>query len=459
MKIKSILCALMLSVMALGTNAQEADTAATCEANDLAQYLAGKDNAKYASIQTSDHYKKYSKETDETWKELNQRLLTPIQNWSADSIPEFYNDSTTCFYPFGGPDLIFATTFFPGAKDYIMFGLEKPGELCDPLKLTELQRRQYLDSLQFTYRYLNKFGFFVARQMLFDFQNKNMNGTIHLALYTLAIEGCTVTNYRTIYIDVNGKIQDLATKTSTHPYGWELTFLKPGDSRVRTVRYFKFGAEDASFKGKTNFPLFLNSIPEKSCYLKSASYLMQNGEFTTMQNLIMSQCPRILMDESGFAYGRMKKEYDVRLYGTYTYPVRDFKWVPQTDLKNDLLAMKSKELPFKIGYAAQHNEGVLIVCTKNDKTDSKYTLIPEMKPTEGTIYKVEFLTSRCRLRTISPELNGLNTGECYSDGTDYHYVTGTHKTEQSCQVYLNQVKARGFADAKIVKFVDGQIAE
>ena len=175
MRIKTLLAAIAVSAISLGANAQQpGDSIVPCDANNLAQYLAGKSNEKFASIQGSDHYQKYSKESSETWDELNQRLLNPIQKWSADSIPEFYNDSTTCFYPFGGPDLIFAFTFFPGAQDYVLFGLEKPGELCDPLKLTELQRRQYLDSLQFTYRYLNKFGFFVARQMLFDFQNKNI---------------------------------------------------------------------------------------------------------------------------------------------------------------------------------------------------------------------------------------------------------------------------------------------
>ncbi len=427
-----------------------------CDANNLAQYLAGKSNAKFDSIQHSAHYTEYQKVSADTWAELNQRLLDPIQKWSNENIPEFYNDSTTMFYPFGGPDLIFATTFFPFAENYIMFGLEKPGELCDPLQLTEVQRTQYLDSLQYTYRYLNKFGFFVARQMLFDFNNKNLNGTIHLALYTLALEGCTITNYRPIYIDERGELQDLAEKTSTHPYGWELTFRKPGDKRSRTVRYFKFGAEDASFKGHMEFPFFLNNIKEKVCYLKSASYLMQNGEFITMQNLILSQCDRIIMDESGFAYTKMKKEYNVRLYGTYTYPVRDFKYCPQTELKNDLLAMNSQPLPFKIGYAAQHDEGVLIVCTKDEKTDAKYTLIPEVQPADSETLKVQFLVSRRLLRTVSPELNGLSNVEYYKDGADYKYVSGNFKDEASCQAHLAQVKAKGFQDAFVVKFQNGK---
>lgn len=433
----------------------------SCEANDLALFLAGKPSQKYASLQASADYQEYTRTTQQTWGDLCQRTLNPIQEWCKENIPDFYADTTTLFYPFGGPDLIFAMTFFPDERDYVLFGLENPGQLCDIAQLSDTQRKQYLDSLQFSYRYLNKYGFFVARQMLNDFRNKDLNGTIHLALYTLALENCTVTNYRDIYLDERGEVQTTSGRNSVHPYGWELSFRKDGDPRTRTVRYLRFNAADAGINGRMEFPFFLNNIKEKTCYFKSASYLMQSVEFTTMQRLILGQCDRILQDESGFSYARIRKDYDVKLFGTYNDPVRDFKIFPQTDLKAALA--NSKPLPFKIGYAAQHEECVLMACVKNEEnpTSTVVATVGNATPsssanTQGLVFKVQFLVSWHVLKADAPEFNGLKNVEYYYDNKMYKYTVGNFKNEAECQALLREARDKGFSDAFIVKFQDGK---
>ncbi|MCQ2253310.1 MAG: hypothetical protein MJZ61_07660 [Bacteroidales bacterium] len=439
-----------------------------CPANDLALFIAGKPSAKYALLQEGDKYKAYSQNTQKTWNDLNDKTLKPIKNWCEENIPDFYNDTTCLFYPFGGPDLIFAMTFFPKERDYVLFGLEKPGQLIDPDKLAENQLNQYLDSLQYSFRYLNKYGFFVAKQMLNDFKNKDMDGTLHLALYTLALENCTITRYRDIYLDDRGEVQTTEGKNLYHPYGWEITFKQEGDPRTRTVKYLKFNAEDEAINGRMEFPFFLNNIKEKTCYFKAASYLMQSVEFTTMQKLILNQCDRILQDESGFSYARIKKGYSVTLFGTYTDPVRDFKIFPQNDLRQALINNNCRPLPFKIGYAAQHNESVLMACVKgNDITPGDNTKprtdgisvadnTPAASATEGITMKVQFLVSWHVLKTDSPEFNGLSGVEYYQDGSHFKYTVGNFKTEAECQALLKDVKAKGFADAFIVKFQNGK---
>lgn len=442
-----------------GGDASGVDEVVPCEANDIALYLAGKDSPRYAALQTTAHYANYRKTTSDTWADLCQRTLNPIQDWCRENIPHFYGDTTTLFYPFGGPDLIFAMTFFPEEKDYVLFGLENPGKLCDISQLTEPQRNQYLDSLQYTYRYINKYGFFVARQMLNDFRNRELNGTIHLALYTLALENCTITNYRDIYLDDRGQVQTRTGSVGDHPLGWELAFRKEGDPRTRTVRYLRFNAADEAFNGHMEFPFFLNDIKEKTCYLKSASYLMQNVEFRTMQKLILNQCDRILQDESGFSYARIRKGYNVRLFGTYNEPVRDFKIFPQTDLKAALA--NSKPLPFRIGYAAQHEECVLMACEKCEEGTATTTVAATTTPisagnNEGLVFKIQFLVSWHLLEKDSPEFNGLKNVEHYIDGRNYKYTVGSFKTDTDCQIMLGEVRAKGFKDAFIVKFQNGQ---
>ena len=426
-----------------------------CEANDLAKFLAGKADDKYATLQSSDYYKNYSANVQQTWEELNQRTLNPITNWCKSNISSFHNDTSTLIYPFGGPDMLFAMTFFPNKKDYVLMGLENPGGLCKPDQLTDDEIHQYLDSLMVSMRYLNKFGFFIAADMAKDFRNKNMDGTLHVVLYTLALNNCTITSHRNIYIDDRGEVLDNDGTPKSHPFGWELQFRKPGDPRTRSVKYIKMDLSDVMMKGKMEFPFFLNSVKNKTCYLKSASYLMQSEEFKIVRKLFLEQFDYILQDESGFAYGRLIKDYDVNLFGTYTRPLKVFKIFKQEDLKDALEG--STPLPFKIGYASQLNESVLMSCTRKDPNAPKQTATTtKTADNSGLVYKVQFLVSMDKIPASSPKLQGISNISYYIDNNTYKYTAGEFKTEAECQAALQQVRAKGYTDAFIVKFNNGK---
>ena len=432
-----------------------------CEANDLAKFLAGKADDKYATLQSSDYYKNYAANVQQTWEELNQRTLNPITNWCKSNISSFHNDTSTLIYPFGGPDILFAMTFFPNKKDYVLMGLENPGGLCKPDQLTDDEIHQYLDSLMVSMRYLNKFGFFIAADMAKDFRNKNMDGTLHVVLYTLALNNCTITSHRNIYIDDRGEVLDNDGSAKSHPFGWELQFRKPGDPRTRSVKYIKMDLSDVMMKGKMEFPFFLNSVKNKTCYLKSASYLMQSEEFKIVRKLFLEQFDYILQDESGFAYGRLIKDYDVNLFGTYTRPLKVFKIFKQEDLKDALEG--STPLPFKIGYASQLNESVLMSCSRKDPNAPKQTNTAASQPKtgntdsqQGIVYKVQFLVTWKKIPFSSPEFNGIDDVDVYVDNNNYKYTAGCFKTEAECQATLAQVRAKGYNDAFIVRFNNGK---
>ena len=430
------------------------DDITPCDANSLARFLAGKPDDKYADLQKSEYYKNYSANAQQTWDELRKRTLDPITEWCKSNIPTFHNDTTTLIYPFGGPDMIFAMTFFPKDKDYVLMGLENPGELCQPDQLTTDEMQQYLDSLAFSMRYVNKYGFFIAAQMAEGFRNKNMDGTLHVVLYSLAMNNCTITSHRNIYIDDHGDVKDNDGTAKKHPFGWELTFRKQGDPRTRSVKYIKMDLSDVMMKNKMEFPFFLNSIKNKMCYLKSASYLMQSEEFKIVRKLFLDQFDKILQDESGFAYGRLIKDYDVNLFGTYTKPLKVFKIFKQEDLKDAL--ENSSPLPFKIGYASQHNESVLMSCVK--KAPGTATTAASTKKTnnEGLVYKVQFFVSWKEIPTDSKEFNGIDGVSYYIDNNTYKYTAGSYKTEAECKATLQKLRNMGYNDAFIVKFNNGQ---
>lgn len=428
--------------------------------NNLARFLAGKPVDQFASIQSSDYYKDYAKKASQQWSDLTAKTLNPIKQWCNTNIPQFHNDTSCLFYPFGGPDLVFAFTFFPNETDYVLLGLENPGSVTMPDRLTESETREYLDSLLYSYRYINKYGFFVASHMHDDFKNQTLNGTIHLILYTLAMENCIITSYKDVYINDLGKITENDGNRKKHPYGYKITFTKDGDTKTRSITYLRMEASDPAMSGTFEFAYYINSYPEKICYLKSASYLLQNNEFTIMRKILLDQCDRILQDESGLAYARVIKDYDVNIFGTYTRPMNVFSYYKQEDLKNALAARNSKPLPFKIGYASQINESVLMACTRKGKYDYGHSQQPEkdnhIAVTKDTVFKVQFKVSWNMIPNGDPMLEGIPDVDYYTDNSVYKYTAGCKKSEAECRDILQIVKNKGFTDAFIVKFVNGK---
>ena len=221
-------------------------------------------------------------------------------------------------------------------------------------------------------------------------------------------------------------------------------------------------ASDPPLTGRFEFPYFINSYKDKICYLKSASYLLQNNEFTIMRKILTDQCDRILQDESGLSYAHVLKNYDVDIYGTYTRPMKVFSYYKQEDLKAALEAKKSKALPFRIGYASQINESVLMACRRKGKfpnivnNQPKETAGPTQQFTGDTIYKVQFKVSWNIIPENDPSLKGLPGVDYYTDNSVYKYTVGAMKSEAECAQLLQQVRKKGFSDAFIVKFVNGQ---
>ncbi|MCQ2975730.1 MAG: hypothetical protein MJ211_13090 [Bacteroidales bacterium] len=426
-------------------------------ANDVARFLAGKSVDKFSNQQSTAFYQDYAIKAQQQWADLKSKTLEPIKEWCNNNIPDFSNDTTTLFYPFGGPDLVFAFAFFPNETNYILQGLENPGSLTMPDQLTEQQTREYLDSLLYSYRYINKYGFFVASHMRDDFKNITLNGTIHLILYTLAMENCLITSYQDVYINEKGVLTVSDGKPVKHPYGYKITFVKDGESKQRSIVYLRMDSSNPSLSGKFEFPFFVNSYKNKICYLKSASYLLQGGEFSIIQKIITEQFDRILQDESGLAYARVKKDFDVSIFGTYTRPMKVFSYFKQEDLKRDLQLKNSKPLPFKIGYASQINESVLMACTrKGIYPTSNSNNYAQSDINQDTIYKVQFKVSWNIISPTDPMLEGIPDVDYYTDNSSYKYTAGCKKSEAECAQILQLVRSKGFSDAFIVKFANGK---
>src|SRR5918911_544318 len=116
---------LLLSALSV-TQAWATETATS---NDIARFLAGLP----PSAESPQHklteqaaWVNYARRATASWKDLNDRQLSKIREWTKAALP---NRKPVVFYTFSGPDFIYADALLPGASTYVLAGLEPVGRM------------------------------------------------------------------------------------------------------------------------------------------------------------------------------------------------------------------------------------------------------------------------------------------------------------------------------------------
>ena len=181
---------------------------------DLSRVIAGMpiegNDSVFAEIQASEYYKSYKTFTDETFGKVKANMLEPVKKWCADNSVGTTLEDPTCFYPFSGPDFMFANTFYPEAKNYILLGLERRGSLPHFNEMTENDRIKYFNGLKHSMKYINTRGYFVTQHMGSDFTKADLNGVVHMVLYMMAHTNHKIVKVEDGWIDESGKLNRIA---------------------------------------------------------------------------------------------------------------------------------------------------------------------------------------------------------------------------------------------------------
>ena len=74
----------------------------------------------------------------------------------------------------------------------------------------------------------------------------------------------------------------------------------------------------------------------------------------------------------------------------------------------------------------------------------------------GVVYKVQFMTSGNALKENAREFKGITDYEYYLQRGTYCYTTGSFATAQEAVKHQKAVRERGFKDAFVVAFLDGE---
>ncbi len=333
---------------------------------NMAKFLAGikvDANTPLAAEQKTQAWKVYADYFDNSWKDLDKKQLAKIRTWSEQELKSINETPHPIFYPFSGPDFLYAYSFFPNGTNYIMAGLEPVGSIPEIEKKSDGEIDRKLQGIQNSLNAILNYSFFRTNDMKVDLSEK---GVVPILLVFLARTNNKILDLQYIQLKKDGTIQvaDKGNKEKLIP-GVKIDFVPAGKTEPRTIYYFSGDLSDDGLKKTPEYIKFVQGFDKRITYLKAASYLMHNEEFSKIRNLITSESAALLQDDSGIPLKFFDaKKWNLNFYGNYTQPIALFSARYQPDLRKAYQGTKDiKPLNFGIGYQYEVNASNLMLGT------------------------------------------------------------------------------------------------
>jgi hypothetical protein len=135
-----------------------------------------------------------------------------------------------------------------------------------------------------------------------------------------------------------------------------------GDGRERTLYYFSTDLSNSGVKA-SGFLKFCATLAPGNSLIKSASYLLHSGNFTTVRDFLLANSATIIQDDSGIplAYYSPKK-WRFFPFGRYAGPIDEFPGRYQPSYAE--LFRRAQPMDFGIGYRWRTHESNLLLSVK-----------------------------------------------------------------------------------------------
>lgn len=343
--------------------------------NALANIIAGTTDSSYVKykyiLQKSD-FKHFQQNFDKRWHSFDSSRLENLRTFKTNELNKIVKTQHTLFYPFSGPDILHAQTFFPEANKYVMLGLEPIGSLPNFNIEEKDSLKKYFSKINTSLHAILKFSFFRTASMSQDLKNTEVDGTLHLLFLFLKRTGNSICSATPIYIDSLGNTVTLNSfsdlkKLKANNRGVEIKFSDKS-LQPKTLYYFSLNAADGGLKSNKGFVSYLKNMGEVNTYLKGASYLMHKDYFSVIRNVILTQSKQVIQDDSGIAlhyFTENSPQWQFNFYGQYTRPIPMFSAFYQADLDSLYKKQGSKNIGFGIGYNFRDKNSNFMIATKN----------------------------------------------------------------------------------------------
>ncbi|MES1180190.1 MAG: hypothetical protein ABUL43_03235, partial [Hyphomicrobium sp.] len=267
---------------------------------------------------------------------------------------------------FSGPDYLYADAFFPSATTIIMAGLEPPGQIPDLRKYSRGEIASSLRDLRSSLSSVLSYSFFQTKFMRVDFSRSKLNGTLPVLMTFLARSGKTIYDIELLDLQNDGTLHP-ADENIANPTGKavKITF---GDANVgakRTLYYFSTDLSNSGLKN-SGFLTFCNSFGKGDSFIKSASYLMHDDNFSTVRDFLLTHSVSLLEDDSGIPVRFFAQGWQLHPYGRYVGPIGLFAGQYQSKLNEVFTKNRTTPIDFSLGYRWKPTESNILRAVKDE---------------------------------------------------------------------------------------------
>jgi len=336
--------------------ARAADSASI---DDTARFLAGmppSPDSPLTPLTKDPAWQHHARSFDAAFAQLDQRQLSRIRAWAEANLAA---PKPTMFYMFSGPDFLYADAFYPHATTYVLSALEPPGSVPDLTRLPRGSVDTALYNIEHSLGTILSFSFFITKHMKVDLHVGQVSGTLPILYVFLVRSGKTIRDVTTISLDESGMVHESADAGPAR--GVRIAFSGK-DGVEKTLYYFSTDLSNSAVRS-SGFLKFCATLAPGNSLIKSASYLLHSGNFSTVRDFILVNSATIIQDDSGIPLAYYNsKNWRFFPFGHYAGPISEFPSRYQQSYAE--LFRHAQPIDFGIGYRWRSHESNLLLAVR-----------------------------------------------------------------------------------------------
>jgi hypothetical protein len=346
-------------IFAATSGALAADAAT---ADDTARFLAGlqpSEGSPLAPLTKDPAWQHHAKFFDNAFAQLEQRQLAKVRTWADTNLAA---PKPTVFYFFSGPDFLYANAFYGKATTYVMAALEPSGTMPDLTKLPRGSINASLANIEHSLGTVMNFSFFITKHMKTDLHVGQISGTLPLLFVFMERSGKSVKEVVPVALDEEGRVLTGSEAGKPNaPHGVRILFSGK-DGVEKTLYYFSTDLSNSGVKS-SGFLKFCAGLAPGNSLIKSASYLLHSGSFTTARDFLLASSATIIQDDSGIPLADYNsKKWHFFPFGHYAGPISEFPGRYQQSYAE--LFRRAQPIDFGIGYRWRTYESNLLLSVR-----------------------------------------------------------------------------------------------
>jgi hypothetical protein len=356
MKMAVLAAGLILAIML------PAHAADTVTADDTARFLAGMQpsaDSALLPLTRDPAWQRHARFLDGAFAQLEQRQISRVRAWADINLAA---PKPTMFYFFSGPDFLYANAFYSKASTYVMAALEPAGVMPDLLRTPRGTVASALGNIEHSIGSILNFSFFITKHMKTDLHVGQISGALPIIFVFMERSGKHIRSVTSVTIDANGSVQTGGEGARGNaPRGVRVIFAG-SDGAEKTLYYFSTDLSNGGVRS-SGFLKFCASLAPGNSLIKSASYLLHSGNFTTVRDFLLANSATIIQDDSGIPLADYSsRKWRFFPFGRYLGPINEFPGRYQQSYAE--LFRRAEPMDFGIGYRWRTHESNLLLAVR-----------------------------------------------------------------------------------------------